>query len=165
MARIPEAELARLKREVSLVRLVQSQGHALEKRGKDFVMRCVFHEESTASLSISPEKNLYHCFGCGAAGSVIDWVMKTQGVSLPHAVQLLRNDAPLDSSEKVGVARSQARHLPPLAAGSSELEAAALLQSVAEFYHGNLKQSPEALAYLETRGLNHPELIERFQLG
>ncbi|SEK72591.1 DNA primase, catalytic core [Atopomonas hussainii] len=165
MARIPEAELARLKREVSLVRLVQSQGHALERRGKDFVMRCVFHDESTASLSISPEKNLYHCFGCGAAGSVIDWVMKTQGVSLPHAVQLLRNDAPLDSSEKVGVARSQARHLPPLAAGSSELEAAALLQSVAEFYHGNLKQSPEALAYLEARGLNHPELIERFQLG
>jgi DNA primase len=165
MARIPEAELARLKREVSLVRLVQSQGHALEKRGKDFVMRCVFHEESTASLSISPEKNLYHCFGCGAAGSVIDWVMKTQGVSLPHAVQLLRNDAPLDSTEKVGVMRSHARHLPPLAAGSSELEAAALLQSVAEFYHGNLKQSPEALAYLESRGLNHPELIEHFQLG
>lgn len=167
MARIPEAELARLKREVSLVRLVQSQGHALEKRGKDFVMRCVFHEENTASLSISPEKNLYHCFGCGAAGSVIDWVMKTQGVSLPHAVQLLRNDAPLDSTEKVGVTRSHARHLPPLAAGSaaSELEAAALLQSVAEFYHGNLKQSPEALAYLEARGLNHPELIERFQLG
>ncbi|HCD7569995.1 TPA: toprim domain-containing protein, partial [Pseudomonas aeruginosa] len=107
----------------------------------------------------------YHCFGCGAAGSVIDWVMKTQGVSLPHAVQLLRNDAPLDSSEKVGVVRSHARHLPPLAAGSSELEAAALLQSVAEFYHGNLKQSPEALAYLEARGLHHPELIERFQLG
>ncbi|MCT4938902.1 toprim domain-containing protein, partial [Pseudomonas aeruginosa] len=94
-----------------------------------------------------------------------DWVMKTQGVSLPHAVQLLRNDAPLDSSEKVGVVRSHARHLPPLAAGSSELEAAALLQSVAEFYHGNLKQSPEALAFLEARGLHHPELIERFQLG
>ncbi|UPG14061.1 CHC2 zinc finger domain-containing protein (plasmid) [Pseudomonas aeruginosa] len=165
MARIPDAELARLKREVSLVRLVQSQGHELTKRGKDFVMRCVFHDESTASLSISPEKNLYHCFGCGAAGSVIDWVMKTQGVSLPHAVQLLRNDAPLDSSEKVGVTRSHARHLPPLAAGSCELEAAALLQSVAEFYHGNLKQSPEALAYLEARGLNHPELIEHFQLG
>jgi len=165
MARTPEAELARLKREVSLVRLVQSQGHALERRGKDFVMRCVFHDESTASLSISPEKNLYHCFGCGAAGSVLDWVMKTQGVSLPHAVQLLRNDAPLDGTEKVGVTRSQARHLPPLAAGSCELEAAALLQSVAEFYHGNLKQSPEALAYLEARGLNHPELIERFQLG
>ncbi|TBU94776.1 DNA primase [Stutzerimonas kirkiae] len=167
MARIPVAELERLKREVSLVRLIQSQGHELKKRGKDWVMHCVFHEEKTPSLSISPEKNLYHCFGCGAAGSVIDWVMKTQGVSLPHAVQLLRNDAPLDSTEKVGVTRSHARHLPPLAAGSAaaELEAAALLQSVAEFYHANLKQSPEALAYLESRGLTHPELVEHFQLG
>ncbi|TBU94782.1 DNA primase [Stutzerimonas kirkiae] len=167
MARIPVAELERLKREVSLVRLIQSQGHELKKRGKDWVMHCVFHEEKTPSLSISPEKNLYHCFGCGAAGSVLDWVMKTQGVSLPHAVQLLRNDAGLPGSEKVGVTRSHARHLPPLAAGSaaSELEAAALLQSVAEFYHANLKQSPEALAYLESRGLTHPELVEHFQLG
>ncbi|MFA1028498.1 DnaG primase-like protein [Pseudomonas syringae pv. helianthi] len=165
MARIPEAELERLKREVSLVRLIQSQGHELKKRGKDWVMCCVFHDESTPSLSVSEEKNLYHCFGCGAAGSVIDWVMKTQGVSLPHAVQLLRNDAPLENTEKVGVTRSHARHLPSLAAGSSDLEAAALLRSVAEFYHANFKQSPEALAYLESRGLNHPELIEHFQLG
>lgn len=170
MARIPEAELERLKREMSLVRLIQSQGHRLEKRGKDFVMRCVFHDESTASLSISPEKNLYHCFGCGAAGSVLDWVMKTQGVSLPHAVQLLRNDAPLENTEKVGVTRSHARHLPSLAASSSasavsQVEDAALLRSVAEFYHANLKQSPEALAYLVARGLNHPELVEHFQLG
>ncbi|MFL1547387.1 CHC2 zinc finger domain-containing protein [Pseudomonas sp. O39] len=165
MARIPEAELERLKREVSLVRLIQSQGHELRKRGKDWVMCCVFHDESTPSLSVSEEKNLYHCFGCGAAGSVIDWVMKTQGVSLPHAVQLLRNDAPLENTEKVGVTRSHARHLPSLAAGSSDLEAAALLRSVAEFYHANFKQSPEALAYLESRGLNHSELIEHFQLG
>ncbi|PWK27267.1 CHC2 zinc finger domain-containing protein [Pseudomonas sp. OV226] len=170
MARIPEAELERLKREVSLVRLIQSQGHQLQKRGKDWVMCCVFHDESTASLSVSDEKNLYHCFGCGAAGSVLDWVMKTQGVSLPHAVQLLRNDAPLENTEKVGVTRSHARHLPSLAASScasavSTVEDAALLRSVAEFYHANLKQSPEALAYLVARGLNHPELVEHFQLG
>ncbi|MBX8498221.1 CHC2 zinc finger domain-containing protein [Pseudomonas cichorii] len=78
MARIPEAELERLKREVSLVRLIQSQGHELKKRGKDWVMHRVFHDESVPSLSVSDEKNRYHCFGCEAAGSVIDWVMKTQ---------------------------------------------------------------------------------------
>jgi len=109
----------------------------------------------SAHGSVSDEKNLYHCFGCGAAGSVLDWVMKTQGVSLPHAVQLLRNDAPLANTEKVGVSRSHARHLPSLAAGSSpsaaatsEVENAALLRSVVEFYHANFKQSPEALTYL-----------------
>ncbi|MBB4868248.1 DNA primase catalytic core [Pseudomonas nitritireducens] len=168
MARIPEAELERLKSEVSLVRLVESQGHTLTRRGRDFVMACVFHEEKTPSLVISPGKNLYHCFGCGAAGSVIDWVMKTQGVSLPHAVQILRGDGALASTEKVGVTRSHARHLPSLAAGSgsvSDVEDAALLGSVVDYYHANLKQSPEALAYLESRGLVHPELIEHFRLG
>ncbi|WP_374098986.1 CHC2 zinc finger domain-containing protein [Pseudomonas aeruginosa] len=169
MARIPEAELERIKSEVSLVRLVQSQGHTLTRRGRDFVLCCVFHEEKTGSLVISPAKNLYHCFGCGAAGSVIDWVMKTQGVSLPHAVQILRGDGELASTEKVGVARSHARHLPSLAAGSgselSKVEDAALLRSVVDYYHANLKQSPEALAYLESRGLRHPEVVEHFQLG
>ncbi|CAE6789170.1 CHC2 zinc finger domain-containing protein [Paraburkholderia domus] len=162
MPRIPEAELERLKREVSLVRLIGSQGHALKKRGKDWVMRCVFHEEDTPSLSVSEAKNVYHCFGCNASGTVLDWVMKTQGVSLPHAVQLLRNDAPLAGVEKVGVNRSQTRRLPSLAADSDEV---ALLGQVANTYHETLKQSPEAQAYLTQRGLVHGELIDTCRLG
>lgn len=162
MPRIPETELERLKREVSLVRLIGSQGHELKKRGRDWVMRCVFHEEDTPSLSVSEAKNVYHCFGCNASGTVLDWVMKTQGVSLPHAVQLLRHDAPLAGAEKVGVNRSQARHLPSLAAGSDE---AVLLREVADTYHATLKQSPEAQAYLVQRGLVHGEVIDTFRLG
>ncbi|WP_207005678.1 CHC2 zinc finger domain-containing protein [Trinickia mobilis] len=162
MPRIPDAELERLKREVSLLRLIESQGHELKKRGKDWVMRCVFHEEATPSLSVSEVKNVYHCFGCGASGTVLDWVMKTQGVSLPHAVQLLRNDAPLPGADKVGVQLSRVRHLPTLAADADEL---ALLSQVADTYHGSLKQSPEAQAYLTQRGLVHGEVIDTFRLG
>ena len=120
MPRIPEAELDRLKREVSLVRLIGSQGRELKKRGRDWMMRFLFHEESTPSLSVSEEKNVYHCFGCNASGTVLDQVMKTQGLSLLHAVQLLRNDAPLAGAEKVGVNRSHAWHLHSLTAGSDE---------------------------------------------
>ncbi|MFX1766173.1 CHC2 zinc finger domain-containing protein [Paraburkholderia sp. A1RI-2L] len=162
MPRIPHDELERLKREVSLVRLIESQGHELKKRGRDWVMRCVFHEEDTPSLSVSEAKNVWHCFGCGASGTVLDWVMKTQGVSLPHAVQLLRNDAPLDGAARVGVARSHVRHLPSLAADADE---ASLLREVADAYHGTLKQSPEALGYLTQRGLVHGELVDTFRLG
>lgn len=162
MPRIPDAELERLKREVSLLRLIESQGHELKKRGKDWVMRCVFHAEDTPSLSVSEAKNVYHCFGCGASGTVLDWVMKTQGVSLPHAVQLLRNDAPIGSVEKVGVVRSHARHLPSLAADADEQ---VLLRQVTETYHATLKQSPEAQAYLTQRALVHGELIDTFKLG
>ncbi len=175
MPRIPDSELERLKQEVSLLRLIQSQGHTLAKRGKDWAMRCIFHEDATASLVVTEAKNLYHCFGCNAAGSVLDWVMKTQGVSLPHAVQILKTGAPLEGA-RIGVARSQMRHLAPLVAGDTAIETAAtsdqspqalqtLLAQVVDSYHANLKTSPEALAYLQERGLNHPELIETFQLG
>jgi len=163
MPRIPDTELERLKKVVSLLRLIESQGYKVEKRGKDWAMRCVFHEEETASLIVSPEKNLYHCFGCGAAGSVIDWVMKTQGVSLPHAVQLLKDGAALTKGERVGVTRSHRRHMPVLEADDGEGEA--LLQQVVDYYHTSLKQTPQALAYLQERGLNHPELVDTFRLG
>ncbi|VVD28101.1 CHC2 zinc finger domain-containing protein [Paraburkholderia dioscoreae] len=162
MPRIPQAELDRLKREVSLVRLIESQGHALKKRGRDWVMRCVFHEEDTPSLSVSEAKNVYHCFGCNASGTVLDWVMKTQGVSLPHAVQLLRNDAPLAAADKVGVKLSFTRPLASLAADADEV---VLLGQVASTYHETLKQSPEAQAYLTQRGLVHGEMIDTFRLG
>ena len=166
MPRIPGEELERLKKEVSLLRLIESQGHTLIKRGKNHVMRCVFHADATASLTITPEKNLYHCFGCGAAGSVLDWVMKTQSVSLPHAVQILRNGADLSGDVKVGVGRSQMRHLPSLIVGgvNHESDEQTLLARVMDSYHSNLKQSPEAQAYLSGRGLSG-ELIDAFKLG
>ncbi|VAX06239.1 DNA primase, phage associated [hydrothermal vent metagenome] len=78
MARIAEEEINRLKEAISLMRLVESQGYQPKKQGKDYVIRCPFHDDKTPSLVITPAKNLYHCFGCGAAGSVIDWIMKTQ---------------------------------------------------------------------------------------
>jgi DNA primase len=162
MPRIPASELERLKAEVSLVRLVEAAGIKLERRGKDHVARCPFHAEDTASFVVTGSKNLYHCFGCGAAGSVIDFVMKTQGVSLPHAVQILRADAPLSGAEKVGVTRSKLTHLPSLAAEADEQ---ALLTQVVDYYHENLRQSPEALTYLAERGLDHPDLLGQFRLG
>jgi DNA primase len=159
---IAKEELERLKADASLRRLIESQGHELVRRGKDWVMRCVFHEDATPSLVITESKNLYHCFGCGAGGSVLDWVMKTQGVSLPHAVQLLKHGAPLDG-DRVGVAHSSARPLPSLAEDVSDDQV--LLARVADYYHATLKESSQGQAYLAGRGLNHPELIERFRLG
>lgn len=78
MARIPAADIDRLKSEVSLVRLLEQQGYQPQKQGKDYAIHCPFHDgDNTPSLIISPHKNLFHCFGCEAAGTVIDWVMKT----------------------------------------------------------------------------------------
>jgi DNA primase len=161
MARIAEGELARLKREVSLVRLIEDGGVELMRQGKDLAARCPFHEEDTASLIVTPEKNLFHCFGCGAAGGPIDWVMKRNGVSFRHAVELLR--AGVSAITESTVKRSTVRALPPPVAFDADDQA--LLNQVAGYYHETLKQSPDALAYLEARGLVHGELVERFRLG
>jgi DNA primase len=166
MARIPEVEIERLKVEVSLERLVETSGLKLAKRGGDLVCRCPFHEDDTPSFVVTPAKNLFHCFGCGAAGGPIDWVMKRQGVSFRHAVELLREGEPLvgASTAPAGpVKASTVRRLAPPV--SFHADDQALLNQVVGYYHETLKQSPEALAYLQARGLVHGELIERFRLG
>lgn len=162
MARIPEDELERLKAGVSLVRLIEASGVKLERRGKDHVGRCPFHEDGTPSLSVSAEKNLWRCFGCEAGGDVIAWVMKREGVSFRHAVELLKADYAPDASAPAPAVKSTVAKLPTLA---TPAEDAALMGEVMGYYHTALKRTPEALAYLERRGLMHPELIEHFQLG
>ncbi|MCD9461207.1 CHC2 zinc finger domain-containing protein, partial [Marinibactrum halimedae] len=63
MARLADEIINRIKTEVSLLRLVESQGYKLTQQGKDYVVSCPFHEENTASCVISPKTNLFHCFG------------------------------------------------------------------------------------------------------
>jgi DNA primase len=164
MPRIPDHELERLKREVSLVRLAESRGVALKAHGKDLLGLCPFHDDHEPSLVISPDKNLWHCLGaCQCGGSVIDWVMKMEGVSFRHAVELLRNDLPLVASNRAPVKATTVRKLAAPFAPSEDEQAA--LSQVIGYYHETLKQSPEAQAYLEKRGIRSSEAIERFKLG
>lgn len=167
MARIPDSEIERLKSEVSVQRLIESSGIELKKAGKDLTCKCPFHEDDTASLVVTPAKNLWHCFGCGAAGGPIDWVIKKNGVSFRHAVELLREGiTPLAAGSAAGsgtVKRTTVRKLEaPVALDADEQ---LLLNQVVDYYHETLKSSPEALAYLQTRGIASTEAVEHFKLG
>jgi DNA primase len=163
VARIPDAEIERLKQEVSLVSLAEAAGVELRKTGSDLTGCCPFHEDSTPSLMISPGKNLWHCLGaCQAGGSVVDWVMRAEGVSFRHAVELLREGMPA-LSPGAGPARSTVRRLAsPVERDAGDAE---LLGQVAGYYHRVLKESADALAYLARRKIDHPEVIEEFRLG
>jgi DNA primase len=168
VARVPQAELDRLKREVSVVRLAEARGVKLRRHGQDLLGRCPFHDDKEPSLVISPEKNLWNCLGaCGEGGSVIDWVMKAEGVSFRHAVELLREDLPAMSSgagpAAPPVRQSTVQKLPsPL---DLDAEGQELLHQVVDYYHETLKGSKKAMQYLGSRGIAHPEAIERFRLG
>ena len=163
MARIPEEVIDRLKSEVSLLRLLESQGYELKPAGKDYLTRCPFHEDDTASLVITPPKNLFNCFGCGAGGTVIDWTMKTQGISFRHAVEWLSTDPTvLATKNDKPVHRSRSRKLD--APFERDSDDQSLLNRVVNFYHQTLKQSPDALAYCEQRGIS-ADAIDYFKLG
>jgi DNA primase len=163
MARIADDVIERIKTEVSLVRLAESQGYPLQKQGKDLALLCPFHEEKTPSCKITPAKNLFHCLGCGVGGSVIDWYMQTQRVSFRRAADVLQHELGLVPSPLV--AHSVTVYTVPSLPMSTDADDQALLAQVVDFYRNTLLQSPEALAYLQSRGLDHPELISTFNLG
>jgi DNA primase len=165
MARIPESEIERLKKEIPIERLVTGFGVELKRQGKDLFGRCPFHDDKTPSLSVTPETNLWHCLGaCNTGGDVIAWVMRTRGVSFRHAVELLKEDHPSLAAGDGKVVRkgTTAKLESPVTPDADDRRT---LRDVVAFYCQTLTESPEALRYLESRRLTHPEMIERFQIG
>lgn len=165
MARVSDRELERLKQEVSVQRLAEARGIKLQPHGKNLIGLCPFHEDHDPSLVITPEKNLWNCLGaCGSGGTVIDWVMKADGVSFRHAVEILREglipEEPL--SGKVTKKASVPILPSPVSVSAEDRE---LMNQVVDYYHETLKKTPQGLSYLEKRGLNNSEMIEHFKIG
>jgi DNA primase len=167
MARIPDQVVERLKTDISVQRLAEARGVAFKKHGSDLIGRCPFHDDKTPSLVVTPAKNLWHCLGaCQAGGTVIDWVIKAEGISFRHAVELLQNDYQPLAASSVGVPpakHSTVKKLPmPIA---PDAEDAKLLAQVIEYYHETLLGSPEAIEYLKRRGIGCEDAIKTFKLG
>jgi len=170
MARVSAEELERLRREVSVERLALAKGVKLDPRGKELAGACPFCGSDGQTLVIVPATNTWRCDGCRSVGDVIDWVRKAEGVSLRLAVELLREGAALEAftGEKRGrqkglvAAKSTTTKLPEFGHTGDDQ---ALLCAVFGYYHETLKQSPEALGYLDRRGLKSAEMVERFRLG
>jgi DNA primase catalytic core len=166
MARIPDDEIKRLKQEVSIERLAEARGVQLKRYGKELMGLCPFHEDRNPSLCIDPVQNVWHCKGaCGKGGSVIDWVMRAEGISFRHAFELLkRENFPLAAKQSGPPPKeSSTVKLPPLVEHS--IDDKKLLELVVHHYQETLKQTPEAQQYLVNRGLASAEMIEQFRLG
>lgn len=165
MPRIPDVEIDRIKRDTDLAALVRSRGVELHKHGsKDFAGKCPFHPDDQPSFIVSPEKGLFHCMGCGAAGNAIQFVEKFDGVSFRHAFEILNAgtaafsppaDAPL---KKATVPRLEL----PLNPEGTDAE---LMRRIVDYYHDRLLQTPVAQDYLRGRGLWHEEAVKHFRLG
>ena len=165
MPRIPEAELEQIKHGTDLAALVRAKGIELRPHGGGHLAgKCPFHEDSTPSFIVTPAKNLFHCLGCGAGGTVIDFVMRHDGLSFRHAVEVLRSgQASVLVATTSPTKHGTVRKLPPPVAYDADDQT--LLTQVIDYYHERLMQTPAALAYLEKRGIRSEEAIKTFRLG
>ena len=129
----------------------------LTRKGREHLGLCPFHKEKTPSFTVNEEKGFYHCFGCGAHGSAIDFVMNTDSLSFPEAVRRLASDAGLAVPEDTPEERERSRQRQTLYD---------VMDQAAAFYEKTLRMpdGKAALAYLKDRGLSD-QTITRFRLG
>jgi DNA primase len=162
MARIPEDEIRRIKDEVGIRSYLEAKGAGFRQHGADVVCPCPFpdHQDDTPSFIVSEVKNVYHCPGCGQKGTIIDLVMGLESVSFRHAVELLREGLPAIATD--GKRYTTVRRLASPIEQSADEQAA--LRQVVDYYHGQLEQNPDALSYLQTRGITR-EAVQAFRLG
>ena len=155
-------EIERLRRDVSLERLVEARGVELRPDEDKLVGRCPFHENAEHALILATKANTWTCSGCDVTdGTTIEWTMKAEGISRRHAVELLRADHAGGGTEKL-VKHSTTQKLPELIAAG--LEDAKLLEQVVTYYADTLKRTPPALDMLKQYGVG-AEAIERFRIG
>jgi DNA primase len=129
----------------------------LQKRGRDFVGLCPFHNEKTPSFTVNEEKGFFHCFGCGAHGDAIGFLMRAEGASFPEAVERLAGEAGLPVPQPDPEARAKAERQSTLLGA---------MEAAAKFFEAELKgpRGRAARDYLEGRALGE-ETIHRFRLG
>ena len=149
---IPQGFIDELVARSDIVELIGSRV-PLKKAGREYKACCPFHDEKTPSFWVSPDKQFYHCFGCGAHGSALGFLMQHDQLPFPEAVEELANRLGLEVPHEGGSAVPRA---------SEELTD--LLGRVAGFYQERLAASEPAQAYLRGRGLDAP-IIERFRIG
>ena len=158
---IPDEKINQIRQANDIVDVIGDYIH-LKKQGRNYFGLCPFHGENTPSFSVSADKQIYHCFGCGMGGNVFSFIMDIDGASFQEAVVKLADRAGID----IGVALDA--HDNGNARNSSEaqqmIEAHDLLR---KFYHHllvNTKEGQHALEYLLERGFTK-ESIDKFQIG
>ena len=156
MALIPQSFIADLLNRVDIVDVV-GQHVKLKKAGANFQGLCPFHSEKSPSFSVSPTKQFYHCFGCGAHGSAISFLMEYSGLGYVDAIEDLARSAGLDVPREERTANDIARQQQTMALSE-------VMSAAADWYRQQLKVAPRAVEYLKGRGLTG-EIAKRYALG
>jgi len=161
---IEKQQIEAIKRDVDLKALVEAKGIVLKKNGKSFFGLCPFHADKNPSLSINPTKNLWQCFGCGAAGDVIRFVELFDQVDFKEAVKRLSSLNSSAGQADNGFKRSSSPK--PEQAGTLSVKEKKLLARVVSYYQHTLTADSRGLAYLkQERGITDNQSLNDFGAG
>lgn len=158
MAFIPEDKIADIRNAADIVEVI-SESVFLKKAGKDYIGLCPFHSEKTPSFTVSPEKQIFYCFGCHTGGDVFRFLVKQEGLSFPEAVRA--------AAGRYGIEIPDQTMSPDQKGRMTERETMlALNQEAAAYFQRNLCSPPgqKALDYLHHRGITQ-QTAEAFQIG
>ena len=151
MARIPQHFLDDLLGRLDIVELIESRVE-LKRQGREYTACCPFHNEKTPSFTVSPNKQFYHCFGCGVHGNAIDFVMEYDRLDFRDAIEELAKKAGVQIPEEAGGVGEDRRPLYDA------------LEQAASHYERCLRDAPAAISYLKERGVSG-EIARRFRIG
>ncbi len=157
--RIPQAFLDALLDRLDIVEVIDRRVK-LKKSGKNYSARCPFHDEKTPSFSVNPDKQFYYCFGCGAGGNALTFVMEYENLDFPQAVEGLASSAGMEVPREPGRQDQQQQE-------TSNKPLYALLEQASAYYQQQLRSHPQArraVDYLKGRGLSGA-IAKQFDLG
>ncbi|MEO8104588.1 MAG: CHC2 zinc finger domain-containing protein, partial [Betaproteobacteria bacterium] len=155
---IPQSFIQDLLHRVDIVDVIDRHVK-LKRAGANFVACCPFHSEKSPSFTVSQTKQFYHCFGCGAHGTAVGFLMEYSGLGFVEAVKDLAQNigmvVPEERTEQSQRRRTQ---------GEDGEDLNEIMLTAAQFYRGALKDAPHAIDYLKNRGLSG-DIAKRFGVG
>ena len=154
--RVPDEKIDEIRDRADIVQVVSRQV-ALRKSGRGFTGLCPFHHEKTPSFHVNPDRQTFHCFGCGVGGNAFTFLMKAEGATFPEVVERLAREYGIELPRRAPTA-AEAR------AKEEREKLLAITTAARAWFIDRLKASERARAYLAERGLT-AETIERFGLG
>lgn len=154
-ALIPDSFIQDLLNRIDIVDVID-KSVPLKKAGANYTACCPFHNEKSPSFTVSPTKQFYHCFGCGAHGTAIGFVMEYQGLTFVESIEEL--------SKMVGLSVPQAEAFSQKTSKPEVISLQNILQATAQFYKSELKKSARAIEYLKSRGLSGI-IAAKYQIG
>lgn len=151
---IREDIIEKIKEENDIVDIISESGVKLKRSGNNYFGLCPFHNEKSPSFSVSPNKQIFKCFGCGEAGNVVSYVMKNKNFTYVDALKFLAERVHISiEDDKKNISKNKRRE-----------NFVKINTEIARFYFSNLTKSSKVKAYLLNRGIN-PNSIRRFGLG